>query len=100
MKRSGHPCAVPGCDGLAPPEHPLCLSCWYRVPPELRKPVRAELKKAERDEAALYDAVARAAASVAGLGREGPVVMTEAVWNWELAYLKAGKPSMKEKSGR
>lgn len=99
MKKSGHPCAVPGCDAAAPSEHPLCLSCWYRVPPELRKPVRAELKKAERDEAALYDAVARAAASVAGLDEE-PAPQTEAVYNWELAYLKAGKPSMNEKGKR
>jgi hypothetical protein len=100
VKHSEHSCAVPGCEGVAPREYPLCKSCWYGVPTELRKAVRAELAKAERDEGALYDAVSRAAASVEGLGEEESAVVTEAVWNWELAYLKAGKPKLEEKSGR
>lgn len=96
MKKSEHACAVPTCDRACPREYPLCTGCWYTVPLELRKAVRAELKKAEPDEAALYFAVSQAVASVT----EGPAELTPETHYWELAWLKAGSPKLEEKRKR
>lgn len=100
MKKSEHACAVPGCGRACPREYPMCTGCWYAVPLELRKAVRAELKKPEPDEGVLRDVVARAVASVEGVWDEEPKEMTEAQFNWELAYLKAGSPKLEEKRKR
>lgn len=95
MKRNGHPCAA--CDRPARQAYPFCSFCWLRVPKELRDAVRVELAKEEPDEAVLRDAVARAAASVEGLHEPEAQEMTEAIFNWNLAYLKAGSPSLEER---
>lgn len=92
MKRSEHSCAA--CGQPAKREYPFCLSCWHDVPKELRKAVRDAL----RDEEALRDAVARAAASVEGLNE--PAEMSEAAFNWNLAYIKAGSPKLEGKRKR
>ncbi len=93
MKRSEHSCAA--CGQPAKREYPFCLSCWRDVPKELRKAVRDALGAGDDD--AARDAVARAAASVEGLHEPEPAEMTEAVWGWNLAYLKAGSPKLEEK---
>ena len=100
VKKSEHACAVPDCGKPCPREYPVCTGCWYAVPLELRRAVRAELARPEPDEEALRDAVARAVASVEGLGEDEPAPMTEAQFHWQLVYMQAGSPKLEEKRKR
>jgi hypothetical protein len=89
VKRSEHPCCVPGCENVCPREYPFCYSCWLDVPKELRAAVRKELARRtnpDLDDSALYFAVSAAKASVAESIDEDHT--------WEKAYKAAGSPEL------